>query len=85
MESNSNMNNKIKKIVLIHPSKTTIGQFWNKIRRKEKLPEIIPSASNPSKEGNMIDKMVYEARLEYLSGKTKGFTDTKKLIEYLEN
>lgn len=30
-----------------------------------------------------IDKMIAEARLEYFSGKLKGFTDTKKLINYL--
>ena len=32
-----------------------------------------------------IDEMVAEARLEYFTGKTKGFKDTKKLIRYLES
>lgn len=35
-------------------------------------------------EPNTIDEMVAEARLEYYSGKTKGFTDTKKLMANLE-
>ncbi|HAQ05280.1 TPA: hypothetical protein DCP13_00540 [Candidatus Azambacteria bacterium] len=30
-----------------------------------------------------IDEMVAEARLEYFSGKTKCFADTKKLMNYL--
>ncbi len=34
-------------------------------------------------EPNTIDEMVAEARLEYFAGKTKGFTDTKKLMGYL--
>ena len=32
---------------------------------------------------NTIDEMVAEARLEYALGQTKGFTDTKELIRYL--
>ncbi|MBU4360963.1 hypothetical protein KKC16_00460 [Patescibacteria group bacterium] len=34
-------------------------------------------------EPNTIDEMVAEARLEYYAGQTKGFTDTKKLMNYL--
>jgi len=32
-----------------------------------------------------IDDMVAEARLEYFAGKTKGFKDADKLIEYLNS
>jgi len=32
---------------------------------------------------NTIDEMAAEAQLEYYAGQTKGFTDTKKLANYL--
>lgn len=35
-------------------------------------------------EPNTIDEMVAEAHLEYYAGQTKGFTNTKKLANYLE-
>lgn len=31
-----------------------------------------------------IDEMVAEARLEYFTGMTRGFTDTKSLMNFLE-
>ena len=34
-------------------------------------------------EPSTIDDMVAEAHLEYFTGKTKGFRDTNKLIDYL--
>jgi len=34
-------------------------------------------------EPNTIDEMFAESKLEYFSSKTKGFTDTKKLMDYL--
>lgn len=37
--------------------------------------------NNPS----TIDDMVAEARIEYFSGKTKGFKDMDKLISYLDS
>ncbi|MBI5222327.1 MAG: hypothetical protein HY980_02410 [Candidatus Magasanikbacteria bacterium] len=30
-----------------------------------------------------LDEMVTEARLEYFTGKTKSFTDTKQLLSFL--
>ena len=36
-------------------------------------------------EPNTIDEMVAEARLEYYTGQTDGFTDTEELIKYLES
>ena len=33
---------------------------------------------------NTIDEMVAEARLDYAMGRTKGFTDTKEMMRYLE-
>lgn len=45
--------------------------------------EIDVSELKKVNEPNTIDEMVGEARLEYLAGKTKSFTDSKKLVRYL--
>lgn len=41
--------------------------------------ELLKQVNHPT----TIDEMAAEARIEYFAGKTKGFTSTKKLINYL--
>ena len=58
----------------------------SKISQKNKIIcEINLSSLKKANNKETIDSMAEEARLEYLTGKTKGFTSAKKLIQHLES
>lgn len=62
----------------------TALKFLYKNTRGDKIVcEIDVDSLRKVNEPSTIDDMVAEARLEYFAGKTKGFKDTDKLIDYL--
>ncbi|MFH1859031.1 MAG: hypothetical protein ABIJ80_02090 [Patescibacteria group bacterium] len=54
-------------------------------KEKKILCEININELKKVNEPQTIDEMATEAKLEYFSGKLKGFKDTKKLINYLNS
>ena len=64
----------------------TALKFLYKSTRGDKIVcEIDVDSLKKVNEPSTIDDMIAEARLEYFAGKTKGFKDTNKLIEYLNS
>jgi len=63
---------------------TSIRPLYSSDRGKTLVLEVDINSLKKVNEPNTIDEMVAEARLEYHAGQTKGFTNTKKLINYLE-
>lgn len=63
---------------------TAIKYLYSPARGKKLVVELDINRLKKVNEPNTIDEMVAEAKLEYYSGKTKGFTDTKKLMAYLK-
>lgn len=63
---------------------TAMKYLYSPVRGKKLVVELDITSLKTVNEPNTIDEMVAEARLEYHNGKTKGFTDTKKLMTYLE-
>ena len=64
---------------------TAFKYLYSPIRGKKLVVELDINSLREVNEPNTIDEMVAEARLEYYSGKTKGFTSTKKLMAYLNS
>lgn len=64
---------------------TAIKYLYSPVRGEKLVVELDIKSLKKINEPNTIDEMVAEARLEYHSGKTKGFTDTKKLMAHLES
>jgi len=64
---------------------TALKYLYSPARGKKLVVELDVNSLKKVNEPNTIDEMVAEARLEYYSGKTKGFRDTKKLMTYLES
>ena len=52
-------------------------------RNKKVIFEVDIQALRKVNNPKTIDDMVAQARLEYFSGQTKGFTDAQKLMDYL--
>jgi len=63
---------------------TAMKYLYTPTRGKKLVVELDVSSLKKVNEASTIDEMLAEARLEYYSGKTKGFRDTKKLMAYLE-
>ena len=64
---------------------TAMKYLYTPHRGKKLVVELDIDSLKSVNEPSTIDEMVAEARLEYYGGKTKGFTETKKLIAYLES
>lgn len=64
---------------------TAIKYLYTPTRGKKLVVELDVNSLKKVNEPNTIDEMVADAKLEYYSGKTKGFTDTKKLMAFLES
>ena len=78
---NINRNNKKPATVML--PLTAFKYLYGVATGKKLIVEIdVDSLKNVNKPST-IDEMVAEARLEYFAGKTKGFADTKKLMDYL--
>ncbi len=75
---------KTKKSAVVTLPLTAFKYLYSTARGKKLVIELDVNSLKKVNEPNSIDEMVAEARLEYHSGKTKGFTDTKKLLRYLE-
>ena len=74
----------IKKSAVVNVPLTAFKYLYSTEGGKKLIVELDVNSLKKVNEPNSIDEMVAEARLEYYSGKTKGFTDTKKLMHYLE-
>jgi len=64
---------------------TALKYLYRSARGKKLVVELDVDSLKKVNEPSTIDEIVAEARMEYHSGKTKGFTDTKKLMDYLES
>ncbi len=64
---------------------TCLRPLYSSNRGKKLVIEVDVNSLKKVNEPSTIDEMVAEARLEYYSGKTKGFTDTKQLMSYLDS
>lgn len=75
---------KTKKPALVTLPLTAFRYLYSPTRGKKLVVEIDLNSLKKVNEPNTIDEMAAEARLEYYSGRTKGFTDAKKLTTYLK-
>jgi hypothetical protein len=64
---------------------TNLKPLYSSDQGKKLVVEVDVESMKKVNEPNTIDDMVAEARLEYFSGKTRGFKDTDKLIAYLDS
>ena len=64
---------------------TCLKPLYSSNRGKKLVVEVDVSSMKKVNEPSTIDDMVAEARPEYASGKTKGFKDTEKLVDYLDS
>ena len=64
---------------------TGLKPLYSINRGKKLVLEVDISSMKKVNDPSTIDDMVAEARLEYHAGKTKGFKNTNKLIDYLES
>lgn len=62
---------------------TGFKPLYRSNRGNKLVLEVDVGALKKVNEPNTIDEMVAEAKLEYFIGKTRGFTDTKKLMGHL--
>lgn len=62
---------------------TALKCLYKSARGKRIVCEIDLASLRKFNEPSTIDEMVAEARLEYFTGKTKSFTDSKQLLAYL--
>jgi len=79
------MREKNKQLAAVTLPLTDVKLLYRSNRGKKLVLEIAIEALKRVNEPNTIDAMVAEARFDYFVGKTKGFTDTKKLMSYLES
>lgn len=78
---NTNKNNK--KPVAVTLPLTAFKYLYAVTTGKKIVVELDIDSLKKVNKSSTIDEMVAESRLEYFSGKTKGFTDTKKLMSHL--
>lgn len=64
---------------------TAFKCLYKSARGKKIVCEIDFAALKSINDPNTLDEMVAEARLEYFADKTKSFTDTKRLLAFLDN
>ena len=73
----------ITKLAVVTLPLTALKCLYKSAQGKKIVCEIDVAALKSVNEPNTLDEMVAEARLEYFTGKTKAFTDTKELLSYL--
>lgn len=78
------MYNDTKNLATVNLPLTGLKPLYRSNQGKTLVFEIELADLKRVNEPTTIDEMVAEARLEYFSGKTKGFSDTKKLMSYLK-
>ena len=81
---NKDMNTQTAPAVISFPL-TSLKPLYSSNRGKKLVIEVDVSSMKKINEPSTIDNMVTEARLEYFTGKTKGFKNTDKLIDYLDS
>lgn len=59
--------------------------LYSSSRGRKLVVEVDVGLMKKVNEPSTIDDMVTEARLEYVSGKTKGFKNMDKLVNYLNS
>lgn len=64
---------------------TDLKLLYSSNRGKTLVVEVDVNSMKKVNEPKTIDDMVAEARLEYHAGKTKGFKDMNKLVNYLNS
>jgi len=64
---------------------TGLKPLYSSKRGKKLVVEVDVGSMKKVNNPNTIDDMVAEARLEYYTGKTKGFKDARKLVNYLNS
>ena len=69
--------NKIKQPATVTFPLTSLRSLYSNKHSKTLVFEVDINSLKSVNEPNTIDEMVAEARLEYYTGQTKGFTDTK--------
>lgn len=74
-----------KKPATVNLPLTALKCLYRSARGKKLVCEIDIALLRKMNEPSTIDEMVAEARLEFFAGKTKGFSDTKQLLQYLDN
>ncbi|MFH1890532.1 MAG: hypothetical protein ABIJ91_03135 [Candidatus Kuenenbacteria bacterium] len=77
-------NTKTKQPATITFPLTGLRPLYSSEHGKTLVLEVDVNSLKKVNEPNTIDEMVAEARLEYYTGQTKGFDNTKKLMHYLE-
>ena len=64
---------------------TSLKPLYSSKGGKKLVIEVDVGSMKKVNEPSTIDDMVAEARLEYFTGKTKGFKDATKLVDYLNS
>lgn len=64
---------------------SSLKPLYRSNRGKKLVVEVDVSSMKKVNDPSTIDDMVAEARLEYFAGKTKGFKDMDKLVNYLNS
>ena len=64
---------------------TGLKPLYSSNRGKKLVIEVDISSMKKVNEPSTIDDMVAEARLEYFAGKTKGFKNADRLVDYLNS
>ncbi len=64
---------------------TSLRPLYISNRGKKLVVEVDVDSMKKVNNPKTIDDMVAEARLEYFTGKTKGFKDMDKLVDYLNS
>lgn len=78
-----NINTENKKATVVSLPLTAFKYLYSAAKGKKLVVELDIGSLKKVNKQSTIDKMASEAKLEYFSGKLKGFTDTKKLINHL--
>lgn len=75
----------VTKLAVVTLPLTALKCLYKSARGKKIVCEIDVASLKSVNEPNTLDEMVAAARLEYFSGKTRGFTETKQLLSYLNS
>lgn len=81
------MNTRIKadKMARVTLPLTGLRPLYSSNRGKTLVLEVDVNSMRKVNEPDTINEMLAEAKLEYYAGEAKGFTDTRKLMSYLED
>ena len=64
---------------------TSLRPLYSSNRGKKLVIEVDVGSMKKVNDPSTIDDTVAEARLEYFTGKTKGFKNIEKLVDYLDS